>query len=254
MPDNRLCPRLPWTASEARWTLVATMSVAEMAKASDTMHENAIFAATGGRRVEEPELGRLRAAIVEAASRYGYPESLGTEAKGTFDVECARTLHDRLDINSGEAARDEMWSFIGLVLLPDVARWRFPAAGKERFQGGVRNTFQRLWWRARVLHNAGHVDPYHLLAELTEDALVGIMERPGISSNRKVALRIGLELVAASSECPAGSREEFWRCALKRIRHRIPVLSFDALDEENLAATVTSIVRAVPKPASAARS
>jgi hypothetical protein len=31
-----------------------------------------------------------------------------------------------MTINLGEAGRDEVWSFVALDLLPDVARWRFP--------------------------------------------------------------------------------------------------------------------------------
>ena len=62
-----------------------------------------------------------------------------------------------------EAAVYEVWSFVALRLLPDVAFWRWPMEpvrggggelrhNRERFIGVdlTRHAFGRLWWTARV--------------------------------------------------------------------------------------------------------
>jgi len=229
--ENRLYPRLLPAAAEAEWASLEHRSLAEIGAQLAESHDGAVFAATGGPRVTAEELKALRTAVMRCATELGFPEQASMDIRGKFDADCGRCLYETMAINPGEAGRDEVWSFITMVLLPDVARWRFPKSGPRRFLGGVRNTFQRLWWRAHVLLDPPHANPFHLLAELPEDAMVGIMERPGVSSNRQLACVIGCEAVAAAAKVPSSAREDLCRDALKRIRQRVPVLNLDALPE-----------------------
>ena len=98
-----------------------------------------------------------------------------------------------------EASQDEVWSYLTCCWLLDVAFWRFGAdASIDRFIGHLnRNTFRRMWWRAEVL--GPDVD----LAQLGEDELVNIMERPTLFSDRRLARTIALELLSRVTE---GSR------------------------------------------------
>lgn len=237
---RRLYPRLARPVAEACWQEIYQLSVEELVRSASASHPNASYAATGGTRVREEDLNILRTSILDLARALGFPEPGGRAALATFDAKAAAALYESMGIGPGEASREEVWSFIGLVLMPDVARWRFPGSGQERFRGGPsqRNTFQRLWWRAHVLQDPRFPDPFHLLQRLPEDALVGIMERPGISSNPRLARAIAREAVAIDERVAEPLREDLRRDAFKRVRQRIPVLAIDALEAPQIEAVV----------------
>lgn len=147
----------------------------------------------------------------------------------------------QVDINPGEAARNSVWSFIAIILLPDVVKWRFSSAtgsvSAKRYLGGVRNTFQRLWWRGHVFYDPEKDDPYHYVRVLSEDALVAIMERPGLSSNTRIARSLAEAIHSLESgpeDYPYELRQEIWRNALKRIRQRLVVANLESLGHKIL--------------------
>jgi hypothetical protein len=175
-------------------------------------------------------LHELRRSLVHDAHQLGFP---GDARKGTvvsFDAKAARLLMEKLPIAPGEASRDDVWAFLTLVLLPDIATWRFSDQQSSRVLGGVRNAFQRLWWRAHVLHDAESKEPYALV-ELPEDALVGLMERPALSSNPKVALAVAKAVAKLANALPPSRREDAWRDLYKRVRQRLVLVNFDMLAE-----------------------
>jgi len=241
-----LYPRLPRPAAEARWESIRELSLDELAAAAQTTDDAVVYAATGGSRAHASHMGEIRARVLEVANRYGHPTSASRLTAGRFDAEAAECLFRTMKIAPGEACRDEVWSFVTLVLLPDIARWRFPESGLERFIGGAahRNTFQRLWWRAYVLRDADAADEFHLLKRLSEDALVGMMERPGISSNITLARMIAREGVSVVDAAPSSVHEDIWRDAYKRIRQRIPVVNLDGLDDQSMRAEVQAVFSA----------
>ena len=144
-------------------------------------------------------------------------------------------------MSSGEASRDEIWSFITLIVLPDFARWRFPSSGEERFRGGVRNVFQRLWWRAEALVDSSTTESLEILQRLPEDAMVGIMERPGISSNPLIARKLAAKTLDLAARVPSGRLESAYRDAFRRIRQRVPVVNLDVLDTQELDALLSDV-------------
>ena len=127
-----------------------------------------------------------------------------------------------------------------MVLLPDLATWRFPNQNDRRLMGGDRNTFQRLWWRAYLLSDASTDDPWHLL-KLPEDAMVGLMERPGISSNPEVTRAIARTISRIAEALPNAKKEDGWRLAYKLIRQRIPLVNLDSLGPADLNEQLGSI-------------
>lgn len=199
----------------------------------DTNPADAIFPATGGTRVDPQAFVEVRARLVLSASQLGFPQTASPDIGTKFDHDAAAILFQDLPICPGEASRDEVWSFMSICVLPDLTTWRFPDQNERRFLGGVRNAFQRLWWRASMLRDESSNDPWWLI-RLPEDALVGLMERPGISSNSTVARVIAQSIAKLSASLPARLREDAWRAAYKRIRQRVPLANLDSVTADVL--------------------
>ena len=230
MAERYLFPRLSAGAAQSRLGEILGKTPAQLSALASTSHQEATFAPTGGTRVPEHALHELRRSLIHDAHQLGFP---GEVRKGTvisFDARAARLLMEKLPIPPGEASRDDVWAFLTLVLLPDIATWRFSDQQSSRILGGVRNTFQRLWWRARVLHDPESKEPYALL-ELQEDALVGLMERPALSSNPKVALAIAKAVARLANTLPPSRREDAWRDLYKRVRQRLVLVNLDMVAE-----------------------
>ncbi len=240
MSEYFLFPRLPTAAAEARLASVSGKAVADLTRIAATQDATAVFGATGGARVQERILANLRSELVRAATELGFPNPSRKDITMSFDPIAAGILSDGLPISPGEASRDDVWAFLTLVLLPDIATWRFPDQQRNRLLGGTRNAFQRLWWRAQVLRDSSNTNDPIWLLRLPEDALVGLMERPALSSNPRVAVTIGRTIHALAAQTTATEREDAWRSAYKRIRQRLVLVSFDFLPDEDLRAVIRS--------------
>lgn len=205
------------------------------------------FSPVGGNRVGMKDLLGLRKSILELASTYGFPTARARDLARRFDIDCAKILHTEMHISPNEAARDGIWNFLSCVLLPDVARWRFPTdtarAAEDRLLSGVRNTFQRLWWRAYVLEDVSGLRPYEMLELLNEDELVQLMERPAVSASRQLSSAICRSFVMAirASTLP---RMTLMREAQKRLIRLLPFVSFESLHEDELLAVTDGILTA----------
>ena len=176
------------------------------------------FAATGGSRASRNDLLSLRTTVEEAARANGFrtPDSRSSHAR--FDTELGVLFAEMPLLSSGEALRDDFWTFVGTSLAPDVVHWRFGGA-RARYLGGVRNTFQRLWLRARALDRGEqHPRRWQLLEALTEDALVQITERPSIGADPVLALGVGEAWLRARRHHGKGAMEPIMRRAALRVR------------------------------------
>jgi len=220
----------------------------ELQLLSDTEDPYAIFGATGGTRVSRDELEELRRGLTQIAEDQGFPDSVGQEKLNLFDSRSAEFLYETADISAAEAARPEVWSFVGCVLVPHLVRWRFPgtAAGtsSDRYassRGYIRNAFGRLWWRARLLKDAGAEDSFHLIGELGEDELFQITERPSIRGYPPLAVAIGNVLIQAHAASGRSvARSELVREIVKwLVRYRSIVL-FESMTEGDLKYTVNT--------------
>jgi hypothetical protein len=83
---------------------------------------------------------------------------------------------------------------------------------------------------------ADHPDRWGLIRELQEDDFSAILERPGLSSNREVAVCLGEEYLAMKqrlSQLSAGDRQEVYRQATKAIRAYGVVQPLDLMSAEN---------------------
>lgn len=243
MSESFLFPRLSSAAAQGCVMGVRGRSVSELMGMASTAHQLAVYGATGGARVPESVLEALRSKMLAVASELGFPNEARKDVAMSFDAKAGALLASCLPIASGEASRDDVWAFVSLVLMPDIATWRFPDQQERRLLGGVRNVFQRLWWRSALLRDPANAkDPLWLL-HLPEDALVGLMERPALSSNPRVALAIAKGIHDLAARLPGSEREDAWRLAYKRIRQRLVLVNFDILEAADLDAMVASACR-----------
>lgn len=200
----------------------------------DNLPETVRFAATGGTRIPADELRKLREEIEKLARTHGFGGSSNRGSFASFDADAAAWLAQSQLFSTGEALRDDVWSFVSAVVAPDIVYWRFGRA-IERYTGGIRNTFQRLWMRGRVLdRGADHPERWKLLTELTEDALVQITERPSIGGDPVLALAVGEAWSRAARIHGRDQMEPIMRKAILTIRIRNEVRSLSELPRESL--------------------
>jgi hypothetical protein len=192
------------------------------------------YAATGGSRNERLafELGNV---LRQLAQDCGYPDNHSQAARSRFDALAAATLAQYPGLSEGEALRDDTWCCLATLIVPDVVTWRFGGKPAHRFAGGVRNAFQRLWMRGTTLDRGEHhSNRWALVAELTEDAMVQIFERPSIAANPRLAVAIAEVWVDTAGTVGNGAMEPIMRHATKLLRLRLEVEDFLCLDDQEL--------------------
>jgi hypothetical protein len=125
-------------------------------------------------------LARIRSLIRDVATEHGFPDQTLGRRLNRFDTSLAQALHMHMGLVPAEAAVRPLWAFLALVVLPDVAVWRFPRPPGDRVLATdiTRHVFGRLWWRAELLHDPDEPsDPYHLLDVFSERNFDQILAR-----------------------------------------------------------------------------
>ena len=108
---------------------------------------------------------------------------------------------------TGEALRNNFWAYLTILLLPDIATWRwgFPKdniptkawSGRMR-GGGIRNTFQRIFRRVVSFdrgENFLNSERLELIKQLNEDEFQAIIERTSLSASSKVSIFCAEEII-----------------------------------------------------------
>lgn len=221
MRSARLFPRLGRTFASRLWEEQRDRPLDELRCASAATHPFAVWPATGAPRITAEELERLAETCRRVAADHGYPgQSLDRDRRAPFDRALGRALWADAPLTPAEAAVPEVWSFLALVLVPDVVHWRAAdSTNVERFVASdlTRHTLARLWWRAHLFTH-GLEDPSAGLAlweTIGEADLDQIMTRRGgfgVSPKPFRALvRVYGRLDRMSSLAAVESRREFWR-------------------------------------------
>jgi hypothetical protein len=201
------------------------------------------YGASGGNR-SEAVADSIGDGIRVIATESGFPENTSQVARSKFDRETAIYLASFPGLLTGEALRDDVWSYLATVILPDVVSWRFPDLAVPRFQGGVRNALQRLWIRGVTLdRGADHADRWGLVRSLSEDAAVQIFERASISGSRRLAIAIAESWAKMAEGRGRSNMEPVMRRATKLIRLKNEIVDLAGLSDDELASLVTSVFR-----------
>jgi hypothetical protein len=229
-----LLPRLPAPAAERQLDqLLCADGLRWNGYDPDSPPDGARLAATGGSAISSNRLRDLRESLLRVATTSGFPDSSRAQ-NAAFDTALADWISANAELHSGEALRDDVWSHIGVVMAPDIVHWRF-GKSRERYLGGVRNTFQRVWLRARALDRGeGSDDRWGLLRELTEDALVAITERPAIGADPVLAREVAEGWVRTAQRIGRNRMEPIMRLATMRLRIRNEIRGLSSLPNNEL--------------------
>jgi hypothetical protein len=202
---------------------------------ASTSHPEAAPAPTGGHPVEEKLLLELQTEVRNVASESGFPKRLKRGKEQAFDRPCGTALFRTMGIVTADAADEGVWTFLTLVVLPEIGPWRFPDQDENRMLGKPRNVLRRLWWRAWAFGGDLDFAPPGC-KPLGEDEFVQIMERPSLGGNPRVASAIRDALWRAESNGSTAPRSELMRQLTRRVRATRSHIALDTLTDAQLAA------------------
>ncbi|MFC7861356.1 DUF6339 family protein [Arthrobacter koreensis] len=237
MSDHLVCyPRLDLSTALVEWGELRYLSLSEMAeRGSKATVMGAQFYPMAIARCTDADLGRLRQSVLEAAVMNGYPEG---SRKIEFDKDVSRLLYENMSIMPSDAASAEIWTFINLRVLPDVAVWRFGREGgdgwdiaEERLFSKDRTVFGRLWWRACILGPG-------LASRLGEDISVQLLERPRTTGYPPLGRAIAERLMQVEKRYQT---TEFLRDVMKRFTRALAVISVFQMSPAQMKSFVNEI-------------
>ncbi|MDQ1010579.1 site-specific DNA-cytosine methylase [Streptomyces sp. V4I23] len=230
-----LYPRLLAAQAAPLFAEYRDLPVTELTGRFDTAHESAVYVATGGDRVSAEQLRELREGVLALAKRAGFPHDSDRARNADFDLELAALLHGEMGMVPAEAASRDVWAFLALVLLPDVAFWRYPQPPKDRVLGTdlTRHVFGRLWWRAQLVRSSDPSAPYDALSILGEGAFDQIYARRAALGGSPHLVRSILR-VWNDLDLKGLNKRETLQDFLKRLLRLAPFVLFDGVEEASL--------------------
>lgn len=237
-----LYPRLLTDRAKALHADYKELPVAELTRRAATHDNSAVYVATGGDRISEAGLSSLRERVVTLACDAGFPDESSRPAHSRFDLDLAAALHTHMGLAPAEAASGDVWAFLSLVLLPDVAHWRFPRPPRDRVLASdlTRHVFGRLWWRAQLVHDPAASRPYEALEILGEAAFDQIYARRKALGGSPHLVR-GILRVWNSLSLEGLRERDVLRDFLKRLLRLAPFVVFEALGHDELDAELQAV-------------
>jgi hypothetical protein len=236
-------PRLPLRVADSMLAEQQGLSVTAATTLAAASHPQQEWHPTIPDRVTEKDLQQLRSDIVDLAVAHGYPAELPRGGYAIFEQELAMLAYQQMNIVPAEAAVGGIWSFLALVLLPDVTAWRWPSRPRERFigadllVGNNRHAFGRLWARAYVLGN-------YCSADLIEDNMVQVLERSTFGGDPRLARTIAYTHLRTLADEHSLASQNLMRDAMKRLRRLALLVSFSALTDNQLAELLDEVFAA----------
>ena len=224
-------PRLPLPFAKARISeITEAMSsggVSGVQALARVEHPHAAPVATGGRVADSDQIASVRATVLKEIEPWQRLGRVVRAQAAAFDLALGCTLHEHLRIIPADAAHDETWSFLTLVVFPDVAVLRFPDMHVDRLIGAPRNVLRRTWFRQEVLGDLLHSAD----RPLGEDELVGLFERSALARNRALIRRLAVAVLAYDGPT---ARSEWARVLYKRVTFSTGPRLLDALSDTEL--------------------
>ncbi|MFE0201378.1 DUF6339 family protein [[Kitasatospora] papulosa] len=230
-----LYPRLLADRARPLFEEYRHLTIFELTARVAVMHESAVYVATGGDRVSAVQLRELREGVLDLARRAGFPDDSDRAGNADFDIRLAAFLHAETGMVPAEAASRDVWAFLALVLLPDVAFWRYPSPPRDRVLGTdlTRHVFGRLWWRAQLVRSSDAQEPYGALRILGEAAFDQIYARRAALGGSPHMVRAVLRVWKGLDLTGLNERDTL-RDFLKRLLRLAPFVLFDGIEQEAL--------------------
>lgn len=189
-------------------------------------HPRASPVSTGGRAVKPDHIAWVRAGVLKAIDSWRAKGSAVSD-EAAFDLALGRAIHERLEILPADAAHEETWSFLTLIVFPDIAVLRFPGMHIDRLIGTQRNVLRRPWSRQEALGDLLYSTDH----PLGEDELTGLFERTALARNRVLIRKLAATVL--QYEGPV-ARSEWARAFYKRVTFHTGPRLLDALSENEL--------------------
>lgn len=237
-------PRMPIDEAITAVSKLWELSPVTATEYVNTDVEGRRFYATAPTRVDKGTLDGFRDSVVALAEKHGFPHTRNKQTY-TFDQELAVLFADSVPMLPVEAADEEVWAFITLSVLPDVAIWRWPAMQGEpdrtlvddegetrsdsrtdRLLGRRRGVFRQAWWRGNLL------GPDACL-RLDEDNFINLTDRvslTGYGALTRLIVQAHLERLGQGSY----HRRFALRRALILIGREFGRIAVEALPEEHV--------------------
>lgn len=239
---NRIFPRLSSIDARETWSERSSLPVAALRKLSALSDPRSAPAATGGHPATAADVEKVRAAVRALADELEFPRPLKRGREQDFDRPCGTILFETMSIVTADAASEGVWNFLSLIVLPEIAPWRFPGNAEARILGKPRNALRRLWWRAWAFDGKLEYSPVGC-TPFGEDEFVQIMERPALGGNRRTANAIRAA-IWRTDRSPAfmTSRSELVRQVCTRLVAIKAHICLEALNEADLAALIDEVI------------
>ena len=192
-------------------------------------HPAQVYTPVGGRRATDAEIRSVITRLTELASEHGYPQAAPDHVRIAFDRRATTLLHDAIELNWSEAGQRDTWSFLALVALPHLTRWRFGTNNPERWIATdlTRHTWARIWWQAVVFARDSA-----LLDALTESDLNQLLERRTMGGDPRIICALARSIV---DHTPAGTgRRPLIRDVTARLLRRLAFIDAHALGDTAL--------------------
>ena len=230
--------------------------IAELSKSNEIDLQNYIYSPIGGHKVTPDNLNILKKEIADLAEKNSYPNVPGQKETQQFDIELTNYLINNLQISPNEASKNEVWNFLSCDLMPEIVHWRYFHKNEtysptrdalyDRFLGGRRNCFQRLWWRAYGLRDLyeDNSDSMIFLKLLESDDIREFEERTTIVGNINLWREMVIQLVDTMEnfkDNPSFKKRDLLRDCIKRVIRSTPWLSFETLLKDELKNAVSDI-------------
>ncbi|MGW1050990.1 DUF6339 family protein [Streptomyces sp. NPDC001118] len=230
-----LYPRLLAEQAKPLFDEYGQLTVEELSSRVAATHDSAVYVATGGDRISPAQLNELREGVLDQAKQAGFPDESDRTRNAEFDLQLAALLHAEMGMVPAEAASRDVWAFLALVLLPDVAFWRYPRPPKDRVLGTdlTRHVFGRLWWRAQLVRSSSDPEPYAALKILGEAAFDQIYARRAALGGSPHLVRAILR-VWKDLDLRGLNERDTLRDFLKRLLRLAPFVLFDGIEEHAL--------------------
>jgi len=254
MAERALPPGWPRMPIDERIMALAKLRELPPTTAAELVNtdvEGRRFYATTPTRVDKKLLDDVRTSVVQLAQRHGFPHERQQRAVPTFDQELAVLFASSVPMLPVEAADEEVWAFITLSVLPDVAVWRWPAkpgdpdrtliedgteasvdSRTERLLGRRRGVFRQAWWRGYLLGSDACL-------QLDEDNFINLTDRVSLTGYRLIGdliTRTHLDRIGRGSY----DRRFALRRALVLIGREFGRIAVEALPEDRVRAIITA--------------
>jgi hypothetical protein len=223
---STLWPRLPQIVAESEYAQVRATG----APPPRTRHPAQIYSPVGGAPATAHQIQQLIDRLQELATAHGYPDPAPAPARIAFDRAAVAELRAAMDLTWSEGGHRGTWSFLALVALPHLTRWRFGTGYAERWIAIdlTRHAWARLWWQGVVFES----DP-ELLARLSESDLNQLLERRTLGGDPRIVCALGRAVV---EQTPDGTdRRPIIRDVTARLLRKLAFLEVAAIGDSALA-------------------